>query len=249
MNSTTVDYKHVNVDNIELSKMMPNKERPSFSSAYVSYRTNKNGPSQFFRLQLKNKKVTIGLNYSDQYNSYSLLISLTDEELEKMGEIEEKIQELGYSACSEIHKKKKKKGELPHDYISKSSLKPADELKGYSASMGLKFKHNPEGKFYCSLIDKTKKELVFTTTNLDDYLTKNSTIDVILSCSLYSLNDFGITWKPVKIRLVEKGSRSVDAEFLDSDNEEEETAEFGESSTESEEDEYSEAVKSITQKR
>lgn len=255
MNSATVNYNNVNVENLELTKMMTNKDRPSFSSAYVNYRSTKNGSSQSFRLQLKNKKVSIGLNYSEQYNVYSLLMTLTDEEFQKMSEIEEKIQELGYSACSEIHKKKKKKGELPRDYINKSALKPADETKGYSACMGLKFKHEQGGKFYCSLIDKTKKELVFTTNNLNEYLVKNSTIDCILTCSLYSLNDFGITWKPVKIRLVEKGSNSDNADFIDSDEENEDDnnsvsdkmPELIES--ESDEDEYSEAVRNITKKR
>lgn len=242
--------KTVDTSKLELTKFITNKnQETSYKPSYVNYKMTPSSSSPF-RYQLKNTKLVIPINFSDMYKTYGLLLPLTETDYETMLEIEEKIIELGLPMCQELIDMAPQKGAKKARKVLSSAdftsiLRSPNEEKGYSPSLSLKFKFNEETQvFYTPLIDKQAKPLSFTVDNFDEHLTRGTTVDCILSCVLYKLSDkFGVTWKPVKFRVVEKGNSSENIDFDDSDVEVQEQnvqedADF-ESVSESETDEIS----------
>lgn len=221
--------KTVDTSKLELTKFITNKnQETSYKPSYVNYKITPTSSSPF-RYQLKNTKLVIPITFSEMYKTYGLLLPLTETDYETMLEIEEKIIELGLPMCQELIDMAPQKGAKKARKVLSSAdftsiLRAPNQEKGYAPSLSLKFKFNEDTQtFYTPLIDKQAKPLTFTVDNFDEHLTRGSTVDCILSCVLYKLSDkFGVTWKPVKFRVVEKGSSSENIDFDDSEAEQEE---------------------------
>ncbi len=260
---------HSTVDCSKIDVTMPssnkNSEKTAYRSAYVNYLFKNNTPSKFTYM-LSKVKLPFGVSYMENYDSYTCSLNLTKDDFEKMTQIEDAVIEkalpLFQQELNKTQKNSKKQKILTADDFS-TTLKPEDDDKGYDSLLNTKCKFDKETrKFYTKLVDKNKKVLDFTLDNYSEYLNRGSIVDCLLSCTPWMLNgNYGIAWRPVNIRFLEKGSDnsvdfpddvSVDEEELETEFEKVSLKKTGTSDTEDEldeVDEYDEAVQNVLKRK
>ncbi len=226
---SNLTFQNIDTSKIDVKQFNINKDSTSsYRSAYVNYIYDSGSSSQF-RYQINDTSLILPVNYSDQYNNYSLLTPLNEQDYEVLQSIEETVIEKALPFCQQeldLSQKNKKNKKVLTESDFTSILRSADEEKGYKPSMSLKFKFDQNtGKFYCPLLDTDgKTQLKFTTDNYSEYLKKGCVVDMILTCTVYKIAEkFGVTWRASKMRI---RTRAMSSQELDFNNGDEDDVEF-----------------------
>lgn len=201
--SSTVTESNVDISNIELSQVSKGTNQPNFLYSNLVYKQpgkSKGGP---FRILLENLNVATDNRFNEEYKTYSCIVNLSQEQFDLLSEITDHVAELGIPMFKEASKSK----QLSTASLQ-TTLKPKND--DYDNALSFKFKFNAtDNKFWCKLIDNSRKPLDFTTENPGQFLKRGSLINCQLSASVYKTGaNYGVSWKPVAIQVVKVGEDS-----------------------------------------
>jgi hypothetical protein len=207
--------KTVDIDKLDLKPVSKGNNNYLYTNATYKLSPAKSVP---FKFCLSNLRLSTSASYLQDYDSYSCIVQLSNEQYEVINNMNTRLAELGLPLFKEAMGKKAVNLDPNNIQVN---IKPENEELGYAPSLSCKFKFNPENNtFWCDLVDLSGTKLSFTTENPGEFLKRNSLVDIMFNCTVYKTgSNYGVSWKPSKIRVKEVGEDVAVADFPEDDEE------------------------------